>query len=163
MDKLKLIVLVENLTYKKDILAEHGFSVYIETPKANILFDTGAGNTLMHNAGKLHIDISKIKYIVLSHGHYDHTGGINSIIRKNNNVKIFAHPDIFKKKFVKNKNFREIGIPLQKEEFLKYGVELKLSKNSQKLTENIWTSGEIPANNDFENIEKKFFTVNKNN
>lgn len=73
---MKISILTDNRTKKRDFLAEHGLSIYIETEKANILFDTGQSDVYCRNALKMDVDLNKTDFIILSHGHYDHCGGL---------------------------------------------------------------------------------------
>lgn len=72
--RFELTVICDNHA-KKELLSEHGLSFYILADGLTILFDTGSGETLLPNAMKLGIDLAKCSHLVLSHGHYDHTGG----------------------------------------------------------------------------------------
>lgn len=73
---IKVICLIENTSAFPDIEAEHGLSLYIETGNRKMLVDTGASDKTLKNAKKLGVDISSVDSIILSHGHYDHTGGL---------------------------------------------------------------------------------------
>ena len=80
--KLRITTLSENTAGVGNVLAEAGLSILVETDDINILFDTSSGISASHNADILGIDLSKIDKIVLSHGHFDHTGGLRQILRK---------------------------------------------------------------------------------
>jgi len=84
---MKIIALVENTTKDKNLKPKHGLSVYIETLKHKILFDLGSDDTFIYNAQKLGIDLAEIDTVVLSHGHYDHGGGLLSFLKVNANPK----------------------------------------------------------------------------
>ena len=74
---LRLAVLVDNIARRKGHLAQHGFSLLCETDSVRILFDTGAtGEVLLRNAAAIGTDLSSVRHIVLSHGHWDHGGGL---------------------------------------------------------------------------------------
>ena len=75
-EKVRITVLVENTAESPGLLAEHGLSLWIETGSQCILFDTGQGGALVNNADRLGISLSRVDTIILSHGHYDHTGGL---------------------------------------------------------------------------------------
>lgn len=75
----QLIILLENTTEREDLAAEHGLSIYIETEHHKIIADTGASDRTWENAEKLGVDLSAVDTIVLSHGHYDHSGGLLSL------------------------------------------------------------------------------------
>lgn len=92
---MKIITLIENLVYKQGLIAEHGLSIYIETENQKIIFDTGQSGLFLQNAQKLGIDIEDIDTLILSHGHYDHTGGLYPFLERNNKAKVYAKKDIF--------------------------------------------------------------------
>jgi len=72
---MKISFLTENKTDREGILAEHGLSVHIETGNRKILFGAGASDIFAYNAERMGIDLARIEMAVVSHGHYDHTGG----------------------------------------------------------------------------------------
>jgi len=96
---MRIVTLIENLVYKKDLVAEHGLSFYIETENSKILFDTGQTSNFLANAGSLGVDISTIDTLVISHGHYDHTGGLYPFLKANRKAKVYAKQDVFLKKY----------------------------------------------------------------
>ena len=110
---MKITVLVENTAESPGLLAEHGLAFWIEAGSQCILFDTGQGNVLLNNAYRLGISLSRVDAIVLSHGHYDHTGGLADALRGNRPEAVYAHPAAMKPKFARNKDgtSREIGVP----------------------------------------------------
>ncbi|KGE73820.1 MBL fold metallo-hydrolase [Spirochaeta lutea] len=78
-----ITVLVENLVYTKNLGAEHGLSLFIRHGGTSILFDAGQSNLLLANAQELDISLDNIDHIIVSHGHYDHTGGLQTVVEKN--------------------------------------------------------------------------------
>lgn len=102
---MKIKTLVENLTNQQGIFAEHGLSIYIETDHQKILFDTGQSGLFLQNAEKMGIDIKDIDLLVLSHGHYDHTGGLYPFLEVNQKAKVYAKRGIFEAKHNSNKRF----------------------------------------------------------
>ncbi len=96
---MKIITLIENLVYKKGLVAEHGLSIYIETEDRKIIFDTGQSGLFIQNAQKLGIAIEDIDFLILSHGHYDHTGGLYPFLEKNSKAKVYAKKDVFVPKY----------------------------------------------------------------
>ncbi|GAG99756.1 unnamed protein product, partial [marine sediment metagenome] len=113
---LRITTLSENNASKEGLLAEWGLSVLIETGERDILFDTGLSISASRNIDVLGIDTSRIDKIVLSHGHYDHTGGLRHILSKmKKNVEIIAHPDIWADKYSLHPagQSRYIGIPFK--------------------------------------------------
>jgi len=158
--KLRITTLSENTAGIGNFLAEWGLSILVETDKVNILLDTGQSISASYNADILGIDLSKIDKIVLSHGHFDHTGGLRQILRRmKKEVEIIAHPDIWAVKSVRREGWRGdyIGIPFQRQELESLGAVFNLTAKPVKITDNIMTTGEIPMVTDFEEIDASLF------
>ncbi len=86
---MKIINLIENTEGSSGCLFEHGLSFYVETKKHKLLVDTGATNTFIANAEKLGVDLKQVDTVILSHGHYDHTGGVLEFAALNPKAKIW--------------------------------------------------------------------------
>lgn len=91
---MKITALVENTT-KKDWRTEHGLSLFIETERHKILFDTGQGDLFAENAQRAGVDLKQVNICVLSHGHYDHGGGLKTFSRINTEAKIYMNRNAF--------------------------------------------------------------------
>ncbi len=160
--KLRITTLSENTAGVGNLLAEWGLSILVETDDINILLDTSSGSSASHNADILDVDLSKIDKIVLSHGHFDHTGGLRQILRKmRKEVEIIAHPDIWAAKYARRQGQKDryIGMPFQRQELESLGARFNLTAKSVKITNNIMTTGEIVMVTDFEEIEPNRFSV----
>ncbi len=147
------------------VLGEHGYAAFIETERGNYLFDTGQGLTILQNAHCLKKDLSSIKGLFLSHGHYDHTGGLPSVLTLNNSVKVYAHPDIFSQKYalVKtngNDTQRYIGMHFPKEHYEKRGAQFELKSSLSEVAEGIYLTGEIPRTTEFEKGDPRLIVKN---
>ncbi len=92
---MKVTVLAENTVVSEVFACEHGLSLYIETTKHKILFDTGRGELFAKNAAKLGVDLSQVDIAFLSHGHYDHGGGLPIFLTMNTKARIYIQPDAF--------------------------------------------------------------------
>ena len=92
---MKITVLVENTTCDPDLEAEHGLSLYLETGKKRILFDMGQTDLFARNAEKLGVDLGKVDFAVLSHGHYDHGGGLRTFLEINQHAPIYLNKHAF--------------------------------------------------------------------
>ncbi len=93
---VKLICLTENTTCNPRLQPEHGLSIYIETGEKKILLDFGqTGETLLHNAKTLEIDLALVDIAVLSHGHYDHGGGMEAFLKENQKARVYLHQNAF--------------------------------------------------------------------
>lgn len=90
---MKIINLIENTEGSRHCACEHGLSFYIETEKHTLLMDTGASGLLLENAKKLGVELTKVDTVVLSHGHYDHGGGILPFVQINPDAVIYLHRD----------------------------------------------------------------------
>lgn len=140
----KITAIMDNYTNNVNCFGEHGLSIYIETPKDTILFDTGNTENISHNADMLNLYLKKIDYLILSHGHYDHCGGIKAILKNKMPLTIIAHPDIFTERFGKRDNkLVNISNPFSREELETNGAKFILTKSSYKFSKNIFTTGEV--------------------
>ncbi len=92
---MKIKVLSENRTNQPECLAEHGLSVYIETENKKILFDLGASDIFIQNAKRMKVNLAKVDFAVISHGHYDHTGGAPAFCELNQKAKLYIHENAF--------------------------------------------------------------------
>ncbi|MFC1905193.1 MBL fold metallo-hydrolase [Chloroflexota bacterium] len=157
---LRITTLCENTVRMGDFLGEWGLSMLVETGEATVLLDAGKGFSAMYNADSLEIDLRKIDKIVLSHGHYDHTGGLREVLRRmKKQVEIIAHPDIWQAKYARREGEpdRYIGIPFQRNELESIGANFNLTTESVRITEHIITTGEIPMITEFERIDAVLF------
>ena len=92
---MKITALLENTSHTDGMLTEHGLSLYIETGECNILFDMGQTDAFYENAKTLGIDLSGVDIAVLSHGHYDHGGGLAKFLEINSRAKVYMRKDAF--------------------------------------------------------------------
>lgn len=171
--EIKITTLAENSATRNG-LAEWGLSMFIETHGRKILFDTGAGVAVVHNARFLGVDLGGIDCIVLSHGHHDHTGGLRDVLRAAGKpVEVIAHPDIWAAKYSRpgalgqksqpDSKEREhfSGLPFRRELLESLGAKFNLTGKSVRLTSNILTTGEIPMVTDYEEVDSDLI-VKKN-
>ena len=111
---MRATILVENEAGRSDLRCEHGLAIWIEIGDNNILFDTGASDAVVENAGRLEIDLSTADAIVLSHGHNDHSGGLAAVARVAPGAAIFVGRDATIPKYSRKDNgLREIGLDHQ--------------------------------------------------
>ena len=94
MTELKITVLAEN-TSRCGFPTEHGLSLYVETGKKRFLFDTGQTALFAENADRLGIDLNRVDFAVLSHGHYDHGGGIRKFLELNDHAPVYVNVRAF--------------------------------------------------------------------
>ena len=155
---LRITTLSENTAGFPGVLAEWGLSVLVETGDLKILLDTCTSISVPHNAPILGVDLSAIDKIVLSHGHYDHTGGLKEVLAKTGAVEIIAHPDIWAKKYIRGGEWeRYIGIPFPREELEALGATFTLRKDPVWISDDIVTTGEIPMTTEYEEIDPNLY------
>ncbi|MCK9581644.1 MAG: MBL fold metallo-hydrolase [Methanoregula sp.] len=156
--RLSLTVLVDNSTLTdRYFTAEPALSFLLETDGKKILFDTGYSDVFLRNAEKMQISLLDLDYVVLSHGHLDHTGGLVSLIRLLNEAKIedqphnipelVAHPRCFYPK--EKQPLENIGSILSEEEVRRQFV-VNLSDKPVWITGDLVFLGEIPRRFPFE-------------
>lgn len=134
-------------------LGEHGFSALIEPIEGDpILFDTGQGLTLLHNARRMNKDLSLGSQVVISHGHYDHFGGLMSLLRECGPKRVFSHPSVFRPRYrVRDTGESSlISIPASREELESAGAVFDLSKEFRHIAPGVLLTGEVPRVSDFE-------------
>ena len=146
--KYRLTVLCENTVGAlSGTLGEHGFSALIEPADgAPLLFDTGQGGTLLHNAARMRKDLSQVQQVVLSHGHFDHAGGLLPLLQEYGSKEVFAHPGIFTPRH-RVKDTGEcypIGLPQSRENLEQAGARFNLSAAYREVASGIFLTGEVP-------------------
>ncbi len=113
---MKITVLTENTTSNENLIAEHGLSLYIETQKHKILFDMGQTDAFAVNAEKLGVNLAEVDVAVLSHGHYDHGGGIAKFLEINRKSNVYLNEKAFGNHFNGIEKYIGLDKKLQDEE-----------------------------------------------
>ncbi len=133
------------------VIGEHGFACFIETPDGNYLFDTGQGFGIVQNALALGKDLRSIQAIMISHGHYDHTGGLPAVLKLRGSIDVYAHPDIFSDRvWISGNKSRFVGIPFRRIYLESLGANFRLETGLVTIGPGIFLTGEIPRRNTFE-------------
>ncbi len=96
--------LVENTTQDECLQTEHGLSLYVQTAKHNLLFDVGQGELFAKNADYLEVPIAQVDSLIISHGHYDHGGGLNTFCKLNQQAPVYIQKRAFENHLVKTAN-----------------------------------------------------------
>jgi 7,8-dihydropterin-6-yl-methyl-4-(beta-D-ribofuranosyl)aminobenzene 5'-phosphate synthase len=160
--KIRITILCENLVGRLVGSGEHGFSVFIETDQGNYLFDTGRGQSIVANSLALGKDLRAVQKIFLSHGHYDHTGGLPEVLKLKGRVDVHVHPDVFidrihvlqedgqeKKRFV--------GLPYKRSYLEFLGAHFLINKEFTEVEKKIFLTGEVPRGTAFEKPDLRLF------
>ena len=157
--RFTVTVVVENAA-REGFVEEHGLAFWIETPQGSILFDTGQGAALRPNAERLNLDLSAAHFLVLSHGHYDHTGAVDQVLALNQSLMVVHHPEIFRERYsVRADDVRAIGIPPAAAAALR-GLPPQRSCASRapvELMTDVGTTGEVPRATLYEDTGGPFF------
>jgi len=165
VERLRITVLVEDSTSmeKPDLVAKHGLSLLVETKadvNSKILMDTGPlPDIALQNVDIVDADLQEVDAIVISHGHYDHAGGLLKVLKRiRRPTPVVAHPKIFYPKFVLKPNLRFIGLDFDQQSVGDAGGVLVLARNPVNIANGVITSGEIARETTFEKPEQ-FMTV----
>ena len=148
--------LVENSVGAPGLLAEHGVAVFVEADGHHLLFDTGQGLTLRHNAQQLGMSMASVEHIILNHGHYDHSGGLVDALRMTDPVDLYLHPEALNAKY--NRNGRQIGAPVSDEQTIAPLVKRIIpTREPTEIVPGIHATGEIPRTNPIEDTGGPFY------
>ncbi|MDH7479697.1 MAG: MBL fold metallo-hydrolase [Syntrophomonadaceae bacterium] len=139
---IRITILMDNTVRVPRLKAEHGWAALVEKGPERLLFDTGQSPQFLENARLLGIDLTGVSKAVLSHGHYDHSGGLPEFLRLNSRALVYAHPGVLITRFSRppGETAREIGIPRD-------GIDarrLVLTSEPVSLFAGCLTTGEIP-------------------
>jgi len=161
MAEIRITVLVENTVYQGGLRGEHGLSVWVETNGKRILFDTGQTDLLLDNAKALGIDIAHADAIVLSHGHYDHVGGLDRVLDLAPQARVYLHPMALEPKFSNSKgSVREIGVASAMRDRLRDRIRSDkgmYTPATTPLLPGATVTGQIPRVSRFEDTGGQFF------
>jgi len=163
---VQLTVLIEdsNSTAKPQLKAKHGLAVFIKAKiddnEVTIMMDTGPSpDALLHNVDTMGINLQNVDSIALSHGHYDHTGGlIEALKQMKKRVPVIAHPTVFGPKLKISPHLKFIGTPFRTSEVESVSGVPLLATDPVKIANGITTTGEVPRTTAFETV-RGFWTV----
>ena len=159
--KISATVVIDD-TASGNLASEHGLSLWIEDGDRRLLLDTGQSHILHENCQALGVDLREIDAVVLSHGHYDHTGGLQTVIDGVSEVDVYLHPKAVEPKFAchNNEPCRHIGMSsliaenLQKHNYIR---TLVWTEKPTNIYSGFTVTGAIPRLTDFEDVGGPFF------
>jgi 7,8-dihydropterin-6-yl-methyl-4-(beta-D-ribofuranosyl)aminobenzene 5'-phosphate synthase len=153
---------IENTASGRRTLGEHGLSFWITTPSHRVLFDTGQNaETLRHNARQLDIPLDQADAVAISHGHYDHTGGLSEALACAPRADLVIHPRAFVPRYSRQADGRviDVGMPADAalERLRATGREIRFSDTVTEIVPGLYATGEIPRETDFEDVGGDFY------
>ena len=128
---MKFTALIENTAISPDLTAEHGLSLFLETDRCNILFDAGQSAAFADNAKRLGVDLAQVDIAVLSHGHYDHGGGMLRFLEENSQADLWMSHHAFEGHY----NAKDCYIGL--DPALEKSGRIRFADNGQKIGEGL--------------------------
>lgn len=161
----RITTLADNTSGKPDIIGEWGFCALVETEEATVLLDSGAGQAVLHNAEQLGIDLKTVDKIVLSHAHYDHTTGIEKVLKNiGRKIEVIAPLDLWAAKYSvrEGKKERYIGVPFTREALESLGARFTMTPDPVSITDKILTTGEVAVVTDFEHVGEDYLKIKVN-
>lgn len=140
---MRITILKENQTARPGLVPGHGLAMLVETADMKVLFDTGPDGTVLANAAALGVPLTPLDAIVLSHGHYDHTGGLAAVLQELGPMRVLAQPGVFDPTFsgLETEQLRHIGMPLQRQAYEALGARFELSELPVELGAALTTTG----------------------
>ncbi|MGA2479481.1 MAG: MBL fold metallo-hydrolase [Spirochaetia bacterium] len=157
---LRFTILVDDSLGNPDLQSEHGLSVWIDADHFRVLFDTGQGTMALQNARRLGFEPAEIDAIAISHGHYDHTGGMLATLAACQKAHVFLHPEALRGRHASSAGgtVRAVGFPLGAGELFATRKEyVHWTTAVTHLHPAVFTTGEIPRTYPAEVPAGKFF------
>jgi len=159
MNDVKLTILVDNHA-APNLTAEHGFSLLAEIGSQTILFDTGQGSAMKDNAATLGITLDEVDTLILSHGHYDHTGGLADLLHINHKIHVYCHAAAFLPRYSVHEGTAK-PIKMTSEAMMAMNslpeTRVHWATRVVRLSDDIGITGEIPRKSQFENTGGPFY------
>ena len=156
--KVEVLILVENSTPIPGFQGEYGFSALVTVEDKKFLFDTGSGEALMKNASLAGIDLAQINDLIISHGHFDHTGAVLPFLEMGDKKKIYAHSNMFVPRYVVAGEYkRAIGIQFKAQEIEARKAEMIFTDDFTDIYPGVFLTGAIPRNTSYEDVGGSFF------
>jgi len=167
--QVELTMLVENEARGRGIIGEHGLSYFLKTKDHKILFDCGQGMALPNNVKKLNIPIEEVDHIILSHGHYDHCGGLPYVLENNSIAEIWMHPQATQAKYsaglkvkpgiilTRDKIHQVSSDYMEAKQFTSPKRRIHLTESPTEVVPGLWVTGKVERKTDYEDTGGAFY------
>jgi 7,8-dihydropterin-6-yl-methyl-4-(beta-D-ribofuranosyl)aminobenzene 5'-phosphate synthase len=150
-ENVSLTVLCENTAGRPGILGEWGLSVWIEVAGRKVLLDTGRQYALAHNAAKLGVNLADADALVLSHGHVDHIGGVDTVLAARPGIPVFLHPDSLRQRYsrldalgLEAGAVEAVGMAPETRAALEATADLHFVTGPTEVVPFLWATGPVP-------------------
>ena len=157
---MKITFLSDNKTEKSKCLAEWGLSILVESKGHKLLFDVGASPIFARNAKKLGVELTDVEYVAISHGHYDHTDGMEAFCDINQKASIYIHKDAIDEDYAlyDDGSIEDVNYGIRWSEEFKNAVKprLILTEGVTKINDNMTLVGNVPLLKEYPMTEKFF-------
>jgi len=152
MSKTRITILANDVADEPALRAEHGLAFWIEREGRFVLFDTGQGSALVPNAEALGIRLERTSAVLLSHGHYDHTGGLHQILARAPSATVHAHASALEARYVGDDRGerRSIGMPEVDRSALRRAGALVATGGPTEIVPGLFLTGPIPRETSYE-------------
>jgi 7,8-dihydropterin-6-yl-methyl-4-(beta-D-ribofuranosyl)aminobenzene 5'-phosphate synthase len=157
---LNLTMLTDNQVDRGDgLLAEHGICLLVEMGGRKVLLDAGQSDVCLKNAARLDVDLRGLSTVVLSHGHYDHGGGLPALLDKLGRLEVIAHPGAFASKYARRhgQEDRHIGLAYSADDLSRRGGVVCLQPDAREISSGLIATGSIPRITGFEKDDPHFW------
>jgi 7,8-dihydropterin-6-yl-methyl-4-(beta-D-ribofuranosyl)aminobenzene 5'-phosphate synthase len=157
---VRVTVLVDNRTTSGDLAHEHGLSLWVEAGQSRVLIDTGETEAFLGNADALGIDLGEAQAVALSHGHYDHSGGLPAALRAAPGASLYLHPAALQQRYARRRRGRphSIGMPdASRDAALAAAERIVWTGEPAELAPGIWCTGPVPRDESREPGDPDFF------
>ncbi len=162
--ELSITVLTDNQVDQGDgLLAEHGLCLLVEMEGRKVLLDAGQSDVCLKNAARLDVDLGGLSTVVLSHGHYDHGGGLPALLDKLGRLEVIAHPGAFASKYARRhgQQDRYIGLAYSADDLIQRGAVVRLEPDAHEIGGGLIATGSIPRVTHFEQNGPHFWVEAK--
>jgi len=157
----RLTILVENTAPIPGLIGEFGFSVYIKWQGKAFLLDTGNQGYFLPNAQALGIDLQPLSGVVVSHGHFDHVGGLPNLLEHRGETMVYLHPQALETKLLKTSetSYGSVGFTRSRDELEKMGAVFKTDDKPRELAPGMVLTGTIPRIYGWEDTGGEFYSA----
>jgi 7,8-dihydropterin-6-yl-methyl-4-(beta-D-ribofuranosyl)aminobenzene 5'-phosphate synthase len=158
-DEIFVTVLVENTAQGRGVMGEHGLAFHVLAGGQGALFDTGQSGLVARNASLLGVDLSAVRAVALSHGHYDHSGGLRAVWEQAPDARLFVHPSALVPRFSRRPGgaARAVGTdPLTLQAIRCREADVVETRSVTAVLPGVFLTGEIPRVTEYEDVGGPF-------